>query len=65
MKKRKTMRKAVSWFLTVSLFVSAFSFPAFAETKEENTHQVTFVIVYRKPPAVPGSSQKALALHRK
>ena len=44
MKKRKTMRKAVSWFLTVSLFVSAFSFPAFAETKEENTHQVTFVI---------------------
>lgn len=44
MKKRKTMRKTVSWLLTVSLFVSAFSFPAFAETKEENTHQVTFVI---------------------
>ena len=26
---------------------------------------LTAVFVYRKPPAVPGSSQKALALHRK
>ena len=25
----------------------------------------TGFFVYRKPPAVPGSSQKALALHRK
>lgn len=27
--------------------------------------RLIFFFVYRKPPAVPGSSQKALALHRK
>ena len=27
--------------------------------------ELFLIFVYRKPPAVPGSSQKALALHRK
>ena len=53
---------------TPSLAIEAVSVPSPPPKNNRTTlmgRPVIFVFVYRKPPAVPGSSQKALALHRK